>query len=329
MPRELKNGVNYKLILAVLSVMTFIFGTASILFDSILLPIAAAFFAALLLYENNKKRILSFLIPALTVLACAFISLLDTVFILPVLLAGILIALYFAKGRSKSECVFILVFIYSVSIFLLFVLIPIKSTGAYGLEAITEFYKEFYASTKEEFLLEFEVMLDEMVKSGNMPELYDVLTDEYVMTLFDTTVAHIPAIVVIVAFLYAGISMKIFSLIIKKLSKNSSYILNWIFDTTDIFAYFYIALSFLGVFFRDGSTIAIAMSNITLILMCVYAYLGVRAMIFIGKAMNRRGLLIFIMVFSILFLNVIAVEIYSFVGVFFTISKKRFQIDKK
>ena len=90
-----------------------------------------------------------------------------------------------------------------------------------------------------------------------------------------------------------------------------------------IFAYFYVAISIIGIFFNDGSTLANAISNLMLILMLVYAYIGARTVLRIGRLMNRRGLLIAAIILSVLFLNLIAIEIYSFAGVFFTISNKK------
>ncbi len=324
MPRELKNGVNYKMLLAVLSVLTFISGLASTLFDSFLIPIGVAFFAALLLYESKGKRIMSYLIPMLTAIVCAIISLPDAIFVLPIILGGILIAYYFAGQKSKSECVFILVIIYSLFIFLLFIVIALKNTGIYTVDSVIEFYGKLYKDLKAQFLLEIKTLIAEMSTQGTSPENYKLLTDEYILELFDITVAHIPAIVISIGFLYAGISMKLFSHITRRVGQNEVITVKWSFTTPIIFAYFYVIVSLFGIFFNDGSTLALAISNITTILMVVYAYLGIRALLVIGRLMSRRRLLAFIIVFSVLFLNVIAIEIYSFVGVFFTISQKRF-----
>ena len=317
-----KNNKN-KLTLLVISILTVILGIASALYEIMLLPFSGALLAILLLCENNEKRLFSFVVPILITAVCAFASLQNTFFALSLIASAVILAVYFAKDYSKSECAFILVFIFTLTIFFVFILSAYNSTGLFTVESITEYYIDLYESTKPMFVEELVNVFAEMQKSDPTMSVYGEITTEDIEAVFDMVIAHIPAMVITVALFCAGIMLKVFTFVTKRIFKGQIKNTGWVFDTPIIFAYFYVAISIIGIFFNDGSTLANAISNLMLILMLVYAYIGARTVLRIGRLMNRRGLLIAAIILSVLFLNLIAIEIYSFAGVFFTISNKK------
>ena len=127
-----------------------------------------------------------------------------------------------------------------------------------------------------------------------------------------------------IAFLLAGVSIKCFSHYLKKISDPESHVFSWEFSTSSFLAYFYIAISIVNVFISNSAdTFVIVVSTLNTIMLCIYAYLGIKfARHYLSKKIGLVPATI-ILVFAVLLFSSFSLTLLSYFGVYFTILMNR------
>ncbi len=295
----------------VLSVLSSLLTPKLILVSLIPIAVSSGLMAAFLYREKSSDRIYKFLLPTLVVvldwLINGFTSLLG---IIAVVVAFSIFLVYEQKW-SKCESAFAITIL--ISLFIVITCVIIGKQNDLGL-GVREFYdhecnklKEFYISSFDEFSKKF------------AEEDLQLLTKEEIIYFVDYAVGMLVSMIFVLGFLAAGISMKVFSKVIKLTEKEK--VLSWRFKPSSVYAYFYAAISLLS-FFIDGSLsiFNLTVSNLNTIFMIVYAYVGwsiLSKLISLRKGNSSLSKLLIVLL--IVFIPSFAIQILSYIGAFYSI----------
>lgn len=290
-------------------------GVLCVFFGEIVLPVFAAFYAVLILADTSYKKIISLALGAVSLAATVSLYLLGfgTLSLPFACLGGALIALLFGRGASKGELAFYLTAAFTLMLVVSLYLMFAAAAGDYSLNAVVEFVNGWYTQLRSEFVGQIMESL-----SAASSEIF-VGMDEITLTeSFDSVFDMALSVVVLLAFLLAGISLKIFSALMYRIAKEPSVVVFWRFSTSNIVAYFYCALFVLSFFAGGDGVYAITVSNLFNVFLAVYAYIGFNFALSIVSGKLGYTLSVIILIAGILFLGVIGLEILSALGVIFT-----------
>ena len=317
MIRELKETHSYPTVMLLLSVLTFIFGTAFAIFGELLLPFATASAAALFFFEKPNRRIFSFVIPVITLGISFILNGFYAVVCIEYVILAFLIALLYRRGISKAECFTYLSLITAVFMVFALYLGAGKATGSFTFESVSEFYSDIYArlrTTLVDFLSTRQIVLTD----GTVKNYMSVEEAGY---YFDSFAKLLPALFGAAAMILSGLAIKLFSGMIFKFSKNGMLKTFAHFMPSTIVAYTYIAVAIIAIFTGiDGGWLAVAIINASEIMMLVYAFIGFNYLKTLGIISQRKTTVYMIVVASLLLMGGTALQILSIVGVWFVIT---------
>ena len=275
MKNELKRNLPYTKTIVYLSVLTALSGVLTALVGELLLPFAAAFYASLLLFEKNSKKTLSIVmgiaLVALNVAVGVAMKSYIPILSIEVILVALAIFYMYSKGMGKGECAFTVTAITTLMLLLSLIFAAFYSQGEYTWEAVASFYSELYESSRFGFVEQL-TDLTAALPNGTAEMLFSA---EEAGAMFDSVVNSLISYIIIIGFFIAGITFKIFSAVVFRCSNNPAKIKAWRFSTSNIVAYFYIALIVLSFFVGSSTDIfSVTVSNLYNIFMFVYAYIG-------------------------------------------------------
>ena len=317
---EIKDSISRVKTVVILSVITSILAFLCIFIGDIAAPFAAALYAMLILVESPKRRVVSYAIPALAILADILINGISGYGCIQFTVAGILIALAFRKKFRKTTLTAML-----CATFILFIIwglccTAFKGTGVYTLESVKDFYFNILGTVKDELIDALTKVPISVTKEGE--NIYLTVTDA--ATLVNAVFNLFVSFVAIIAFLLSGITIKIFSAIAVRVAASEDEVRSWIFITTSAFAYAYLAVFVINLFSAGMGAVASAViANLYLIMMVIYAYLG--AKLLLGFIMNsqRRFFFLTIVLFIILSMNFYSLVPLSLLGTYGVIVTNR------
>lgn len=304
MIRELKDTHTYKKTMLILSVLTFFSGLIYSVIGEISLPFSAAFLAALFLYEKPQGRILSYIIPAVTVLLNVLIDGLYGLLSVEYVIIALVMVLVYRFGGTKAECAIYLTVIVGVFVLLSLYLGAGRATGSFSVDTAFEYYNTILSDAERQAVEIYSSAAAE--NQGISPEEIDLMFHEIRIQ----TVSLLAAI----AFLISGITIKLFAAVILRVSKRGILISFAHFLPTNITAYSYAIILVLSIFSGTESTFGIVMLNLSNVLMLVFAYIGVRYVLTMARMSNKRGLINALLIASIVMLSGVALRILSLLG---------------
>lgn len=309
MIRELKDTHNYKKVMLVLSVLTFVSGLAYSVIGEISLPFAAAFCAALFLFEKPKGRFLSYAVPAVTVLLNVLIDgpygLISTEYIL---LALIIVLVYKSRG-TKSECAIYISVVTALFIALALYLGATKVTGSFNIDSAFGYYSELLVELENEM-----VNLYSSAHAGN-----STVSPEQIDLLFYEIRIQTVSLIAGAAFIITGFAIKLFTIIVLRISKRGILVSFAHFLPTNVTAFAYVIVLILSIFSGTESLFGIIMLNISNILMLVFAYIGIRYVSTLARMTGKKGFIYAILIATFVTIPDVALRILSFLGAWATI----------
>ncbi len=319
--RQIKN----KNALANITIFTALTSIGCILFSYLLLPVASAFYAALLMYENQKKRFFSYVIPIVVFL---FNFLLNGIFSfdgIACFIIGTFIFVLCKKGISKGESAFWISMLMVASFTVSAILIGVPFIAPDGSSGVVAFYDFLIETAKAEFS-EFLASLVLVEENGYSVFAYNPIEAEQ---LFNGLIIFIVPVMILTAIVLSGVSLKIFSSLISRYSGEDCGISIWRFSTTNFVAYFYLAIAIIAMLSRsDGSIFSQIIISLDIIFAPVFAYIGATVVHAVVVSRGRSSAFaIFIIVIACLVLYTFAVTLLSFIGVYFNVISNK--ISKK
>ncbi len=323
MNTELRNRLPYMRAIISLSVITLLSGAAIAFFGDLMLPISAAFYAALLIYErkDKTKRLFSIFTPIIIVGINVALGNYIPVVAVEMILVAFAIFFTYTRGMQKSEAVFAVTVIIAAMTLLSLIIVSMLEMGSFSFDAVVEYYNNLYASAKEAFVSS----VTDWVSSVPGADASGILTTSQIIELFDSVIDVLASMLFLVAFFLAGATFKIFSLVVFRCTEKPDDIVRWRFMTSNVFAYAAAAFIIVSAFFSSGADIfSIAMYNISNIFIFIYAYLGFNYTHALLSARRRGGFSFIILVVLIFILASLALQILAVLGIFFTISHNKF-----
>ena len=319
MIRELKSSHSYSKVMFVLSVASLLFGLGYCLAGELLLPFAISSLAALFVFEKPEKRILSYLLPAIPVIAATLIYGAFAIITVQYILYAVILAVIYRLSGTKAAAAFYLTFLIA-----LFTVISLYISGAIqaesaSLESVIEYYSEIYTDLKER-IVEYLSSYTVTAADGSIER---PVTKDMAEYYIDTSATLAVSFIGIFAFVIAGVSIKLFKAFIMHFSKNGILKRFSHFLPTNTAAYTYVVLSILAIFVGTTDIVDLTMLNLCQILMVVFAYMGFQYLLMIGKMSGRKTTVIIGMVAALLILNALAIQILSYLGAWVTIGTNK------
>ena len=301
-----------------LVLLTFLGAMGCMLLGYIVLPFAAAFYAALIFTEKKSKFLFSYLIPIFSV---AINFLLNGPYSLEGVsfaAVGFLIYYLYGKNKSKNETVFWV----ALLILLLFVLsgffLAFRETDTFKMSAVVDFYGKIYNTQKANFTT---LLLGMATKNEAGITTYLFNPSDAELYFIEAVKMLIPLIPVI-AFLLCGLSMKIFSRKIFQFREEQVKISNWKFCPPTIIAYFFLIVSILTIFVSDG-IFAEALVWIDFIFSFVFAYMGIKFINMLSKQAHGGRIVLMIFILMLFLSTSFAIGLLTYFGAFFAISTSK------
>ena len=110
MIRELNDTYSYSRVITLFSVLSLIFGVAVGILGELFLPLASGFLALLFLFENPKKRFMSYVCPILSVGCAVLIKGLVALISVEYVILAVIIAICYKKSLTKAEAAIYMTF---------------------------------------------------------------------------------------------------------------------------------------------------------------------------------------------------------------------------
>ncbi len=317
MGSEFKSDNSYKSILISLSILTVIFAFCGMLLGYVFLPFAAAYYAMLIWHERSDKRILTYIIPPAIFIINFFINGIFSLEGIAYAVLGAVIYFSYKNKKSKGETAFwsVLLIVAFIAISLIF--LAFNSIGKANIAAITEFYSSLTELYREKFI---EMATSITREDKNTGLIFFAYNSYQAGQLFDEMLIMLIPIAVIAAFLLAGITLKIFCHGMKKRTGDVRGINSWNFKTTSLIAYFYLIISVIALFtYSQSGAFPLIITTLNSIFGMVYAYVGFTFIYDIIAHAKGPIFALTVMFFSLMFLSSFAVQLLSYIGVYYTV----------
>lgn len=319
MEQRFKEGINPKSFIALLSVLTVLFGIGVVFFfDFLILPLASFF--ALLLWFAPRSKLLSASI-SFALIALSFLGGIRGVFsVCAGLCCGLLLWFMYRARLSKTDTVLAVTAFFVFYLLLALFLSVAGITKEYSINSVTDYLGTYLESQKVAWI---DLLSDFYVTDENGVRMYLVTrqdAEDMLLSVARLSVSYL----IIAAFLLCGLVCKMFSRMVAYAERDDAYILAWRFLPSRITAYLYILLVVLSFLIGSVETVfGGSVQNLLVIFMAIFAYIGIRHLIFVTAQAKRRGYSLFIIGFLLILLNVSAVQILSFLGTYVTIISNR------
>ena len=318
---ELKYGLNEKRTLANLALMSVLFSGVAIFVGEIFMPIAAAYFSALAIFDRTKKHALSLsagvLILVINVLGIVFTGYISLAGVMVVAVSAV-IAFYVLNGRSKNECVFVVTAIFTLLLAITFALVLMKEAGQFNFEAAKAVFDELYVSIRTGFV----DSIGEMTSSLGDGTADVLLSSEQVAQMFDMVANLLIAFVVIFAFALAGFTFRGLNFVVTHNAVESQSFNEWRFLPPSIYGYFYVALFVLSFFLQETTVFSVTVNNLVYVFMAIFLYPGIKLTFAFLSTFRSRGFAYVAIIASLILFSSVAIEFISMVGVFFAANFK-------
>ncbi len=290
-----------------------LFAAFCILVSDIFVPFAAAMLAIVWLVDRTSRHWISLSLSLLIVVAFTLVELLYAIYALLIVLAAPVLWFCYARRLTKGECALYLTLIFFLGVLAFFVLSICVSLNSFAFSDVLAYMESVFSDWKAQYM-------QTLMESIQGTDIAFADLSEYIDFLFLALYNLLPAMVAILGFFYAGLSLKLFSAMTERIFENPRTRRDWRFLCSSVFAYFYLAL-FVLTFIFDGfdSTLSIALMNLYYVFLAVFGYLGVRhAFLFASRSRNPVLGRVLIVMF-LLFGNVLTLQILSVSGVLFSV----------
>lgn len=315
MIRELKDSQSYPRVIALISVLSVFFGIATCVLGELLLPLSSAFMATLFLLEKPKKRFLSYLCPAVCITVALLLKGIAAIVVIEAVLLAIVIDICYKKSLSKAETSIYLTLIIAVFVFASLYLSAAFATKNFSLESITNYYMDFFLKFKREFVDIF----SGMTVTAEDGTVVNAMSVEEARMYFSTLTNSFVALIGILSFLLAGLTIKMYAVLVLKYSRHGILKKFAHFLPSNFCAYSYLISSVLALFATQTSSFGIIIMNVNMIMMAVFAYMGVKYLLMVAKMSQKRSLIYCLIVFGIISLPSVVPSILSYLGVWVVI----------
>ncbi len=299
-----------------LTVLAIAFSTFASLLGEPFIPFASALVAAIFVTDLTPRRIASIVVSVVILLVNCLIGGFVSVIGLEILMISSITVLAFKHRRSKAEAALVLTVLIAVCTVISLIFGAMNATGVYTLESVKNFYGDMLDKLRQTFTSMTESYLAALPsKNGAV-----TVPTEDISAVFDAMIGGIVGVLIVVAFAVAGFSLKIFTSIMRRLTPDDEFVLNWRFSTPPSYAYFYFVLYLLSIFLRGNGALALTVANLSTVFMAVYAYVGFDGIVSIASQKFGRAKTLTVALIAILFFSTLAMQLLALFGAYATIA---------
>lgn len=293
----------------------------------VLLPFAAAFYAAILFFENPAKRVVSYVLPIAAFVINFLLRGIYSFEAVSYFVVGLIIYLCVKKSKSKGETAFWLSFAILLCLIVSALLLMLELSSNAGYSSVSSFYSDIYNEYRALFLDTVTALVHEDA-DGIQSFVYNLYEAK---VLFRELIIYLIPVALLLSFLLSGLTLKAFCRTVEKNVSEDSEIYSWNFGTSNIVSYFFIALSVFALMANsDGSTFSYVIFTLNTIFTAVFAYIGVKSLyyIIISKGKSKAfAIVLMIIVFALL--SSFAFQLLSYFGVIINIVTNRVSRGKR
>ncbi len=319
----LRQDKSYPATIAILFILSVISIVSTVILGEFVLPLAIAFYAALITFEKNT-HILSFICALI-----GFATLLIPVSIPAIwgsvaVICGFSLFFLFRSGNAKSDSAIILTLLISAAIVLSFVVVAYKFTDEFSLESTVKYFSGLFEELKIYLIDAFSAMkasVSEQVGEFASPDQIEgfPISEEALSDGLTLMFNMIVSFIVVIAFLIVGLAIKLFTFIVRKNTDQNSSIHSWKFSVPSLYAYLFLIVFLLSSFVSPFENFGIVIINLSNIFTFVFAYIGFKAFKDLLTKKGKRVLGILLPILGVVFLGSVVLDVLSAFGAVSTI----------
>jgi hypothetical protein len=204
----------------------------------------------------------------------------------------------------------------AISILISFYVSAARSCGTFDLKIVAEYFSGMYTDLKSSLVASISSIRGSAIDGSHAP----IMSEQQAREMIDQYSKHAVTYISVFAFLLAGISLKVFNYSVLRISRHGILKTFVCFFPKSWVAYLYVVLSIISVFISLNGVFAIGIVTVSEILMFVFAYLGIRYILTIARASERRGFLMSVLIFGFIFMTSVAVRVTSYFGAWIVVS---------
>ena len=314
-----KESINtkYAVMLAILSVIaslvSSVLGPENLIVSLLPMAVSAGLLASLIHFECIDTKLPKILAPAIIITVDwvfnGFYSLLGIL----IVVSALMIFLVYEQGWEKFESTIAMSIIAAVIIALVFIVIGMKNDQ--GLP-VGEFYTNIYEQFKNDYISYFNEIYAPVYEEMGV----ESISAEDIVYVLDYAVGMLISILFVTGFVMIGIATKLYSFVLGRLGSDKDKLRAWRLSPSSIFAYFYAIVELLSMFLSgELTTYNLSISNLSMIFMVIFWYMGIVAIGKLIRERKKRGLPILLTVVCAAFITVVFPRIVSYAGVFYCI----------
>lgn len=303
-----------------LSIYTLLSALGCAVFGYLLLPVAATFFALLLLCENQNKRVFSYALPVITLAVNIFLSGLYSLEGIAYAAVGFIIFTAIRRGFSKGETAFWISLAVFVLMLLSLILLLASAKESLGAGSFKDCCVNLYSATKTRFV---EVVTSLKVEADETT--FFAYNAYEAAAMFDELLILSVSVFALISFFITGITLKIFSKAANSYFSDDAGISSWSFRTSNTVAYFYLIVSVIAYFEAAGTGVfSYVIITLSTIFSAVFLYIGVKSVFrFIISRGRSKIFAVLIMIIASSLISSFAVQLLSYIGVFVNVRQNK------
>lgn len=321
MSLELRPTKSYGATVALFTFIAALGGLAFTYIGEYFLPLAAAALAALFLVEDPHRRIFSFAAPVLFLGLSLLTEHLFGLLALEILLAALMLAACYRRGLDRHDTAFFLTVLFTAFLVLTFIFAAWRATGVYTWQSVTEYYLELYETLKERVVA---YLSTTCVGGTEGEELFFLLNPDQAEAYFNAALSLLPALILILAFLLAGLTVKIFVYLVRLhvLDGVDTPLLTRPYFTPNLIAYVAAVAILLSFFLQlDASGLTLGVLTAAYLFLAIYGYIGFRTLCALGQ--RRRTFTVLFLLTGLLLFSIYAVRVLAVIGLIYNIVQNR------
>jgi len=304
------------------AILTVVFGIATVLLGYIALPLSAAAYASLLIYENKNKRILSYVLPVFIVFIDFILNWANGYFSeqsFAYVVLGLIIYLCYTKRASKCFCSALLMIGTTFFVLLGILFLGFNVIDSPNVAAFADLLRGVYYSEKEAFIS----IITSIMTKDELGIYYFAITREYAEKIFHVILCMAPAIIALISFIVSGLTLKMFGVFSKKRIEDDEDEgegqFKWILIPSNVFAYTFVALAVLNAFANGTDWFSLSIVNLYWIFLPLFAYIGLKFVFFVVSSRRGIAFAVFFIIFLVILIGGVALTLLSLLGVFMTV----------
>lgn len=307
-------GTKAKLIVSAITLTISVLAALLMTFGLFLVPFLVAAFVLIFFLERGNKKIFSIVVSALSIAIDFVFNGIFSASALTAVIAAVIIYLAMTRGFfTKGEAALTVTAIISVVIALLILFAAFYVVGAFDFGLALEYYAELVDNMRELWVK----TMDEHIAAYPNTEFSQLMTQELIVSVFDSYVSMLFSVIGIFAFLIAGLAFKLVSAFLSLFLVNKGELSRWRFSLSRVFGFFYLGLYVLRIFLSGTDAASLVVLNLMNVFMFIFAYIGFGFVYSFLKARMRNTFsAVLVLVFACIMFYSFAISVLSFLGVF-------------